>query len=68
MRHKHIRHKHMRHKHMRHKDMRTTQAHIKDRNTSLLLCILQGVVYITDETSRHEITSWRLEDGGETLE
>jgi hypothetical protein len=22
--------------------------------------VLQGVVYITDETSRHEITSWRL--------
>lgn len=23
----------------------------------------QGVVYITDESSRHEITCWRLEDG-----
>ena len=26
----------------------------------------QGVVYITDETMRHEITSWRL-DGGEAV-
>ena len=23
---------------------------------------MQGVVYITDETSRHEITSWRMDD------
>lgn len=23
---------------------------------------MQGVVYITDDTSRHEVTSWRLDD------
>jgi hypothetical protein len=27
--------------------------------------LVQGVVYITDETSRHEITSWRLDDAPE---
>ena len=25
----------------------------------------QGVVYITDETSRHEVTSWRLDQANE---
>lgn len=25
----------------------------------------QGVVYITDHTSRHEITSWRLDEAAE---
>ena len=33
--------------------------------TPLYPQISQGIVYITDETSRHEVTSWRLDQAGE---